>query len=89
MISHNQLQEIKKAINPSRWTIEEEMQDIKELHEENKRSIENRVHGYEEIKKLASMLAESADVKLSTRVSDAEDTRKLSPLIKTWSIVES
>ncbi|KAI8081923.1 uncharacterized protein B0P05DRAFT_578882 [Gilbertella persicaria] len=49
------------------------LQDIKKNHEENKKAIEQGLDGHEKIKKLEELLAETAEVKLSSRVSEAED----------------
>lgn len=49
------------------------LQEIKRSHEKNKQIIEERLHGYEKVRKLEYLLAESAEVKLSSRVSEAED----------------
>ncbi|KAL9549655.1 hypothetical protein MBANPS3_005113 [Mucor bainieri] len=65
----NMMWDLKTSIDLTHKQLEE----IKKSHEANKHIIEGRLQGHENIKKLESLLAESADVKLSSRVSDAED----------------
>ncbi|RCH84131.1 hypothetical protein CU098_009723, partial [Rhizopus stolonifer] len=49
------------------------LQEIEGSHEKNKKMIEERLHDYEKIRKLECLLAESAEVKLFSRVSEAEN----------------
>ncbi|CAO3627515.1 unnamed protein product [Mucor hiemalis] len=65
----NMMWELKTNIDHSH----ELLQEIKRSHEKNKQIIEERLHGYEKVTKLEYLLAESAEVKLSSRVSEAED----------------
>jgi hypothetical protein len=49
------------------------LQEIKKSHETNKQLMEERLNGYEKVKRLDRLLADNAEVKLSSRVSEADD----------------
>ncbi|KAI8977632.1 hypothetical protein BDF20DRAFT_820631, partial [Mycotypha africana] len=65
----NMMWELKSSIDFSHGLL----QEIKRSQEKNKQIIEKRLEGYEKIIKLEYLLAGSAEVKLSSRVSEAED----------------
>lgn len=71
LLRHIQMQ--MNCVGKSMAESHETLKEIKESHEKNSRMIEERSEGYQDIKNLKSLLAENAEVKLSSRVSEAED----------------
>ncbi|KAI7904174.1 uncharacterized protein BX663DRAFT_559893 [Cokeromyces recurvatus] len=65
----NMMWELKTSIDHSHELLHEN----KRSHEKNKQFIEEHLYGYEKIRKLEDLLAESAEVNLFPRVPEAED----------------
>ncbi|GAA5810274.1 hypothetical protein MFLAVUS_003694 [Mucor flavus] len=55
------------------------LQEIKKSHKKNKQLMEKRLNGYEKVRILDRLLAGNVEVKLSSRVSEAEDIYVYNP----------
>ncbi|KAI7892674.1 uncharacterized protein EV154DRAFT_187057 [Mucor mucedo] len=64
----NMMWELKTGIDNSH----DLLQEIKESHETNRWLVDGRLEGYQKVGRLDDLLADSVEVKLSSRVSEAD-----------------